>query len=195
MTILIDIDDVLNNLCEEWCNWLNEKYGCCVSYRQITEWDMRKFFPQLTKEQVYEPLHNASLWDRLKPKDGAVKYVKKLMDEGYNVFLCTSTDYRNVQAKFERVIQKYFPYIRWSQVIVTSNKQMIKANVLVDDGVHNLEGGTYTKILMTAPHNRNYDTSANGMFRFDNWKDIYEFITKKTHRKEILFSGDISFHC
>ena len=186
-TILIDIDDVMNNLCEEWCNWLNEKYGCNVTYQQVTEWDMSKFFPQLAKDQVYEPLHNAALWDRLKPKPGAVEYIKRLIDDGHKVFLCTSTDYRNVQAKFERVIQRYFPYIRWSQVIVTSCKQMINADILIDDGVHNLEGGDYIKILMTAPHNKKYDEEANEMLRADNWEDAYNHIVKINCLHKLIF--------
>lgn len=180
ITILIDIDDVLNNLCEEWCNLLNNKYGCNVDYENVTDWDISRFFPKLTKEQVFSPLHTPEIWHKLKPKDGAVKYVKKLIDDGYNVFLCTSTDYRNIRPKFEGVIQKYFPYIKWSQVIIASHKQMIKADFLIDDGVHNLENGDYIKILMTAPHNKDYDAEGNGMYRADNWETIYTIIKNKT---------------
>lgn len=179
MVILIDIDDTIENLCEEWCNYLNKKYGCNVHYQEVTEWDISKFFPELTKEQVYEPLHTPEIWYQLKSKDEAVKYVKQLMDDGHNVYLCTSTDYRNVRPKFEGVIQKYFPYIKWSQVIIASHKQMIKADFLVDDGVHNLENGDYTKILMTAPHNKNYDAEGNGMYRADNWETVYKIIKNK----------------
>lgn len=176
ITILIDIDDVLNNLCETWCNHLNEKYNCNVDYRQITEWDMSKFFPKLTKEQIYEPLHSPEIWKKLKPKDGAVEYVGRLAEEGFNIYLCTSTYYKNVQAKFEEVIHKYFAFIKWSQVIVASKKQMIKADFLVDDGVHNLEGGDYIKILMDAPHNQSYDAEGNGMYRAHDWREAYRLI-------------------
>ena len=58
ITVLIDIDDTIENLCEEWCNYLNRKYGTMVTYKDVTKWDMRKSFPNLTKEQVFEPLHN-----------------------------------------------------------------------------------------------------------------------------------------
>lgn len=109
-------------------------------------------------------------------RHGAVEYVKKLIDEGYDVYLCTTTDYRNVRPKFENVIQKHFPYINWNQVIIASRKQMINADVLVDDGVHNLENGNYIKILVSAPHNASYDAKGNGMYRVDNWEEIYELI-------------------
>lgn len=177
MKILIDIDDVLNNLCEEWCLFLNEKYGTSVTYDQVTEWNIRKFFPSLAEEQVYEPLRDSSLWDRLKPKPGAVEYVKRLMDDGHEVYLCTSTDYRNIRDKFEKVVQKYYPFIGWSQVIVARRKQMINADFLIDDAPHNLIGGDYIKILFTAPHNRTFDAVENDMFRADTWKDVYGFIS------------------
>lgn len=71
-----------------------------------------------------------------------------------------------------------FPFISWDQVIITSRKQLIKGDVLIDDGIHNLEGGDYIKILMTAPHNRDYDAEANGMIRVYNWKQIEEVINQ-----------------
>lgn len=175
-TILIDIDDTIENLCEIWVDWLNKEYGTSVKYNDITEWDMSKFFSNLTREQIFEPLYNPKFWDCVQPKPGAVEYVKKLIDEGYNVYLCTTADYKNVRLKFENVIQKYFPYINWNQVIVASCKQMINADILVDDGLHNLENGNYIKILVSAPHNATYDAKGNGMYRVDNWEEIYELI-------------------
>lgn len=176
ITVLIDIDDTIEDLLAAWCKCLNDLYGLNVKPDEITEWDMSKFFPNLTKEQVFEPLHNEEFWDLIKPKDGAVEYLKKLIDDGFKVYLCTSTDYRNVKVKFEKVIQKYFPYISWKQVIVTDKKQLINADFLVDDGVHNLEGGNYEKILMSAPHNQSYDAEANNMFRADTWETVYSLI-------------------
>ena len=172
-TILIDIDDTIENLCETWIDWLNKQYGTSVKYEEITEWDISRFFPSLTKEQVFEPLHNPEIWEWVKPKPGAVEYVKKFIDDGFNVYLCTATDYRNIKPKFESVVQKYFPYISWNQVIVTSCKQMIKADILIDDGVHNLENGDYAKILVSAPHNADYNAEQNGVVRANSWEDIY----------------------
>ena len=50
--------------------------------------------------------------------------------------------------------------------------------MLIDDGIHNLEGGAYKKILMTAPHNANYNAEANGMIRVRNWKEIEQVINQ-----------------
>ena len=180
IVILIDIDDTVEDLLSAWCNWLNEKYKTTVDINDITEWDMCKFFPSLTKEQVFEPLHQNYFWKTVEPKHDAMTYVSKLFNEGYNIFFCTSTDYRNIYAKYEYIVKRYFPYIEWSHVIVASNKQMIKADYLIDDGIHNLENGDFIKILMTSPHNKNYDAKANGMYRVSDWKEVYEIIRKQS---------------
>lgn len=184
--ILVDIDDTIENLCQCWCDFLNEQYGTTVLYSDVDDWDISKFFPELSKEQVYSPLHDERLWYCLSPLEGAVKYLQALIQEGFQVYLCTTTDYRNVRPKYEGVIQRYFPFISWSQVIVTSKKQMIKANFLVDDGVHNLADGDYHKILMTAPHNRHYDAASNGMVRVNSWKEAYNAIHRICESEDTL---------
>lgn len=44
LQILCDIDDVLNNLTVWWTLWLDANYHLNVSYEDITEWDMTKFY-------------------------------------------------------------------------------------------------------------------------------------------------------
>lgn len=179
ITIAVDIDDVLIDLLGSWCECLNVKYNLNISADDISEWDMSKFYPMLTKDQIYDPIHRDSFWKSVSPKPYAAHYLKKLIDDGFQIYLCTATDYRNIQAKYEYVIDKYFPFIQWSHVIVAYNKQMIKADVLIDDGVHNLEGGEFIKVLMTAPHNKNYNAAENGMYRANDWREAYEIIHQR----------------
>ena len=188
MTILIDIDDTVERLLPSWVKWLNNKYGTSVNYQDIDEWDVSIFFPSLTKEQVFEPLHSEDFWWTVEPRKDAMKYVKKLYDEGFNLYFCTSTDYRNVRVKYEAIIKRYFPYMAWDRVIIASNKQMIKADVLVDDAPHNLEGGDFIKVLMSATHNRDYDIDEECMFRAETWREIYELIHELFVRSiDVLF--------
>lgn len=182
ITVLVDIDDTIENLCEVWVDMLNLKYGTTVKYEDINSWDLPKFFPTLSREQVFAPLHSPEIWYSLRPKKGARYYLKKLISEGFDVYLCTTTYYKNVQWKYEGVIEKYFPFISWDNVIITSNKQLIHADFLVDDAPHNLEGGSYNKILVSAPHNRSCNAEENGFIRCDTWSEIYGVL--KDYQKE-----------
>lgn len=131
-------------------------------------------FPSLSREQIYEPLATEEIWDEVTPREGAVEALTWLHECGlYEIFICTSTDYRNIKPKYEKVIQKYFPFIDWKHFIVISRKQMVKADYIIDDTPHNLVGGCQKhRILITMPHNKDFDIKGAGIERADNWNDV-----------------------
>ena len=190
MIILVDADGVLENLTEVFPELINKKYGTDVKYEDITEWGFEKYFPNLTYEEVYSTEFDPELYERTKPKKDAPEILKKLIDDGHEIYVVTNTKYKAVELKMEKVMKKYFPFLSWKNFIITSNKQMIKGDVLIDDGVHNLIGGDYAKILFEAPWNRDFDTEANGMFRAKNWEEIYNIIN--TMSKQRVFERSIT---
>ena len=178
LTILVDMDDTIENLLAAWASYLNHKYGTDVDPNDIDSWDIYKSFPTLTKSQVYEPLFVDAFWYCVKPKDDASDALQKLIADGHTVLIVTSSTHETLSTKMTAVLFKYFPFFTWNDVIITSKKQLIRGDVLVDDGVHNLENGEYEKILFDAPHNRGYDAEANGMTRVHNWSEAYAAINK-----------------
>ncbi len=178
MRILVDMDDTIEQLLKAWLDAVNKKYGRSVAYDDIREWDISLPYPGLTKEQVYGTALEPGFWKNVEPMPGAPEALKKLMDDGHEVLIVTATPYMSVPEKMEDLLFKWFPFLSWDQVIITFRKQLIKGDVLIDDGVHNLEGGDYKKILMTAPHNRNYDAEAHGMIRVHNWDEILQVIER-----------------
>lgn len=176
LTILIDMDDTMVDLMSVWTERLNKQYGLSIKCSDICVWDLMQIFTSLTKEQIYAPLHDENLWDELKPIADSAKYIKKLIDDGHEVYVVTSAHYKTFKPKVEKVILKYFPFISWRNVIVTNKKQIIKGDILIDDAVHNLTGGEYRKFLVNAPHNQSFDAEKNDMIRVSSWKEIYELI-------------------
>ena len=126
---------------------------------------------------MYAPLFEDDFWDWVKPIDGASEALQKLIADGHKVLIVTTSNYHTLASKMERVLFKYFPFLTWNDVIITSHKQLVNGDVLIDDGIHNLEGGNYFKILMTAQHNKKYDAEANGMLRVETWVEVYSAIT------------------
>lgn len=171
------MDDTIENLGTAWVAYLNNKYGTDVVWEDIRDWDFHKSFPELNKNQVYSCLSEPELWDTVTPKEDAIVYLKRLMDEGHSVYIVTASMPKSAYHKTKRVLFKYFPYINPEQLIITANKQMIRGDVLVDDGVHNLLGGDYEKILMTAPHNIDFNEAAHNMYRANNWEEVYNIIS------------------
>ena len=53
---------------------------------------------------------------------------------------------------------------------------MIKADILIDDAIHNLVYGDYVKILFDAPHNQGVNAEKYGIVRAKNWEEVYKII-------------------
>lgn len=178
LTVLIDMDDCIEKLSLAWCNYLNHKYGLDVPYEAINQWDVSKAYPTLTREQVYAPILENDFWDWVQPIEGAAEALMKLKEDGHDVLIVTASTYHTIRVKMEKVLFRYFPFLTWDDVIITSRKHLIAGDVLVDDGVHNFYGGSYKKILMSAMHNLSFDESAVGAVRVSNWVEAYDEIQK-----------------
>ena len=176
LTILVDFDDTLNNFCEVLVDTLNKMFGTSVHHNDVKEWDLRKSFPTLTESQIFIPTYFPDFWRRVSPPPGAVEYLKKMIDDGHKIVVVTATHPSKVGMKIMQVLLRDFPYLTYKDVIISSQKQLIKGDILIDDAPHNLEGGDYYGILVDAPHNRNYDAEAHGFVRAYGWDDIYHCI-------------------
>lgn len=178
LTILVDMDDTLEHLLDAWIKCVNEKYGYNATCEDCKCWDVSQAFLGLTFEQVYNAIMYDDFWDTVKPIDGAAEALQRFIADGHEVYVATATPYQSVKAKMEKCLFKYYPFLDWNNLIIISNKKLLKADVLIDDGVHNLEGGDYHKILIDAPYNRNYDAESNGMVRVYDWNDIEREVNK-----------------
>ena len=178
LTILVDMDDVLEHLVPAWIAWLNERHGTSVKEEDMVEWELEKVFPMLTHSQVWEPLEYAEFWDTVRPVKDAAKTVYQLMADGHEVYVVTHAPLYTIVPKIERVLFRYFPFIDMRHVIFARNKQMIRGDILIDDGPHNLIDSNYISILMDRPHNRNFDNKSFHIIRVHNWQEIYELVCR-----------------
>lgn len=182
LTVLVDMDDTVEGLLQAWVDYLNKTHGTTVKKDDVTEWDVSVSFPEVSTAEVYAPLQNDEFWKTVKPFDGAAEYLQRLKDDGHKVLIVTTSDYRTLRSKMDNVLFRYFPMFTWNDVIITAHKQIVNGDVLVDDGVHNLIGGSYEKLLMDAPHNRRFDAEANGMTRVTSWSEAYTKICELSQR-------------
>ena len=176
MTILVDMDDTIEYLIKAWVRGLNAEYGYDVAYDDVREWDISAAFPGLTRAEAYRIPMRPGFWKNVEPIPGAAEVLQRLTEAGHEVLIVTATPFDSVPEKIGGYLFEHFPFLTPDQVIITGRKQLIRGDVLIDDGVHNLEGGDYAKILMTAPHNADYDAEAHGMIRAENWAQIEEIL-------------------
>lgn len=179
MIILVDLDDVMINTGEAWVRELNRIHGTTVKRCDIISWNITEFFPSLSSDDVYKPLQTAELWESVSPIRGAAETMQKLIADGHDVYVATASSPDTIGMKWKLVIQRYFSFIRSDHIIVTSSKQMILGDILIDDAPFNLEGGKYKGILFDAPHNKSYAECSNGFVRAKNWDEVYDYIAQK----------------
>lgn len=177
MIIGIDFDDVISNTLDVWVDWLNRKHGLSVKLSDITHWKLLEIFPTLTKAELYEPLNTPEFWDDVSIKAGAQKVIETLIADGHSVYIITSSHYETLPYKFNRCLFKYFPYLSKENIIIAYNKSLIKADLLLDDGEHNLKDFSGIKVIFDMPHNKNCKIED---FRVSTWDDFSEIIRELT---------------
>lgn len=178
--ILIDMDNTIGDLLTPWCEMLNERHGTSVLPDDIREWDMRVAFPSLSGNQIYAPLKEPELWDRMRPFPLAQHYVQRLMDEGYCVVILTSANRYSASIKLTHFLFKHFQFLSDRDVIIARQKDLIDGDVIVDDAPHNLKRDRKLKILMSAGHNAGFDEKSVGAVRATNWEQIYKIIKDRS---------------
>lgn len=176
--ILVDMDNVLENLGDVWVDELNKRHGLSMTPDDITEWDMAKFYPMLSRDEVFAPLHDESTWFRVEPLPGAQDAIESLKADGHDIVVVTASHPDTVKWKYDW-LYRHFPSIKYRDIILASRKQLVTGDYLIDDAPHNLFGGQYTPILFSSPHNRSWKPrklKEYNCFCVDDWEDTLRLI-------------------
>jgi len=178
--IMIDCDNVLNNVSEDWVMYLNKKHDLSVNPQNLSHEQIYEAFPTLSKDEINFPLQDEAFGMSYTVKPDSYEYLKKMLDDGHELTIVTAHSNRTAGVKFEW-ITKHFPFISRDDIIIARKKGKVIGDVLIDDEVRNLIGGDYLKILFDHPNNRGYDAEANGMIRVHSLKEAYEVIQGGAH--------------
>jgi 5'(3')-deoxyribonucleotidase len=177
LTILVDMDDTIEVMLGPWIQELNKIFNRDVKLEDVDSWDISKYYPSVPPQLLYHPLKTTDFWAKVKPKFDAPFYLEQLIKDGHDVYIVTSSYYDTLSEKLNQVLFKYFPFIPYGKVIVTSNKHIISGDVIVDDAPHNHDSSRKLGLLMDMPHNRNTELLPN-MVRVCNWEQVYAEINR-----------------
>jgi 5'(3')-deoxyribonucleotidase len=178
--VCFDLDDTLEDLMHPWIDWLNKKYNLNIGFEEMNCWELEKVFTTLTREQIFEPLFYPEFWEMVKPKLDSPYWVKRFIDDGHDVYICTNTHYRTAAFKMDLALFRYMPFLSNRNLIITTNKQMIKCDYLIDDGVHNVVGD-YKGLLVDMPSNRGFEHP--NVQRIFTLEEAYNIISKDAEER------------
>lgn len=170
MKIGIDLDNVLNNLTEEWINAYNEHENKDIKLSDITNYNMTS--NKGIDNNVFKYL-NDSVTVHLKPLPNAIVSTLELAKR-HELFIITATYPENMAVKMTW-LQHYFPHIPRRNIIVTSRKELVNVDVLIDDVPENVYNfGMWDRVIVfDQPWNQSVEEYIP---RAKDWNEVLERI-------------------
>lgn len=178
--IKIDIDNVLNDLTCTMLTIYNERNDTHYTLNECTSYDFM-CFPTAMRNELFRMFRDDELYERMRPTDESSHYLFLMMDE-FDVKIVTSTKPDQLLQKLAW-LSRWFPFVKWEDIIVCTDKKWIEADYVIDDHVGYLIGDIATRILIDMPWNRNVIDYAYSINRVANLQEAYEIIT--TSEKEL----------
>lgn len=177
-TIAIDVDDVLNNLNDRVMQMFNEESEYRLTSDMFTSYDLYECLPFEVAEAYTKFWLREDVCKSLKPVWHSQWGVKKLIDEGYNVVLATSTHYNTLVWKVEW-IKTNFPFIDTSKIINIYDKSLLNVDIMIDDCVEKLIANIHChRVCLDKPWNRNVRDEAYSIHRCKDWDEIIKVVNK-----------------
>ena len=191
-TILVDIDNTINNLNHVWLQYTNHYYETNYKYTDITHWDFFNIL-QAQDMDVFRFLEWSGFWRSTKIYPNAVQALETFVRNGHKVRLVTATDLFNpvLKDKLSHVLRHFNPLlINKNSSIIANDKSGMEGEVLIDDNldicVERAKRGKLT-CMIKQPWNATVDNFINIIqdpdFNEDNlnerWVDLFDNICKE----------------
>lgn len=168
-SIAVDMDCVMADIYMELARYEERKTGKLPDLPSLRGIPIRKAFPHCN-----ECLHLAGFYLNAPVMAGAVECLKYLNAKYRVLVVSAATEYPASMPEKMAWLEKHFPFLGWKQVVFCGVKDMIAADIMIDDRIDHLEHFLgKTRILFAQPHNL-YDAK-NGVLRLD-WKGIAEYL-------------------
>jgi 5'-nucleotidase len=173
MIIAIDVDGVCADLLTNWLRWYNRDYNDDLTVDEITAWDTALFVKPECGTKIYAYLDDPALYDDTLPYYGALETIKVLKTLGHRVIYPTTTPMASSGRKFNWLKQYGFITDK-KDYVETSDKSLIRADVLLDDYYKNLDGFVGKKILWSQPWNYDKKEDKNYLYAV-TWADVVRY--------------------
>ena len=151
MTILIDVDNTFWAMSETLLPILNKLNNTSYSVTDIDHWNWyNEHF-----DKPFGPTETAWFWRQVNPYPNAVEVIEQFVRDGHKVVFVTASGFTNGLAPKINRLLSFFDnkLINESNIIVAKDKSLIDGDILIDDGMHNLESFPWTTIRYIQPWN------------------------------------------
>lgn len=186
ISVILDIDDVCANLIEQWLFLYRIPSHHELYKKDITDWDLSKFVKPEFKDTIYKIIENPHIYNNIKPIDGVLdgyNYLKNKKDKNgnpvYDILFATYSTKGCAGRKYEWLLENDFE-VNHHDYIEIYRKDLLDADIMVDDNFNNVSKARGIGILFSQPWNEQYDWFP----RANNWDDVIKIIEGENKYKE-----------
>lgn len=184
--ILLDIDEVICN--PGFLYLINQFLGKDYKIDDFTDYYIDDIIgDEEKKQEFYKYYLQYNAYDYAELLPGAYEVIEKLNKE-YDIYLCSAcVNPFFIQDSGKMFMDKYnwilktFPFLNPNNFIFTNAKNILEADIQIDDRMQNLKGNVKLKLLFTSYHNKelsDIELKELGIIRVNNWKEIESILLK-----------------
>lgn len=175
--IFVDIDGVVMASCQAIIDILNEKYGGNFDGSDVTDWNFRCCYPNMTSEKIEDIFNTTEFFEAVKPIDGVLEFLNKYKD---NIILVTKSSPEN-----------YIEKRKWFNDKGLENIPIIALPLNVSKGYIDMQNCTVTEeysLFIDDTTNNLQEVNADFCVMFKEYKD------NKKRKWQDGWKGMIMYH-
>lgn len=172
--ICVDMDEVMADTLYEHLRRYNETYDEALTPEDLVGKNLWEVAPVDRQEQLRAFLDAEDFFADLPLMPDAQPVLKELTQR-FEVFIATAAmSVPNSFAAKYHWLQRHFPFIPPTHYVFCGNKNILRADYLIDDLPRNLVRFEGQGLLYSAPHNM----AVTGFTRVNNWQEVAEYFEK-----------------
>ncbi len=156
VVVAVDVDEVVASLHVPWLARYNRDYDDILSLSMLNRWEYDELVKPECGIKILEYLHDKDLYEHVPPVPGALAGVTWLRDNGARVVFVTSCVKGMIDQKMEWLVEHRFIESQrlMKDLIPATDKSLVRADILIDDAVHNVKSFLGHRILFDRPWNK-----------------------------------------
>jgi 5'-nucleotidase len=163
--ILVDMDGVLADVYHRFFELHKGESGEPLSIQNIIGLKEEEAFPNQLKW-----VNTPGFFRNVPVMPGSRQGLMRLNDNFEVVVVSMATQFPKSLIDKQLWLAEHFPYIRWEQIIFCGRKDIINADIMIDDHSKNLDNFNGETIMYSQPHNMNLTDSRHR--RVETWSEI-----------------------
>src|SRR6476646_7258125 len=176
LRIAVDMDEVIADALGKHLNHYNQRVGANLTPEMVSKKGLAALIPAELRQDYHAVPHADGFFADLKVIEGSQEALLEL-SRNHDVYITSAA--MEVPSSFAdkyQWMEMHFPFIPPSRIVFCGDKEIVNADVLIDDRSRHFKGFRGTGILFTAPHNANEAAP----LRANNWNDVLEILGNAT---------------